>query len=202
MTPIKLFGIAATLFLVACGSSPQHQYYLLNSNTQAPASGQAPSLGVGPITIPEYLNRSGMVYSEDGNRLHVARYERWAEPLEDGIQRVLGLNLSAALGTQNIRPHPWTRNDIPEYAVQVWLLGLNAGGNEAELVAEWRVTRRGEEPDSEVTQRISRLATSLAGPDWQAADTAAAYSELLQRLSDEIAGVIRTQMQEAASDQN
>lgn len=202
MIRLKLLGIAATVFLVACGSSPQHQYYLLNSEAQTPAQGQSPSLGVGPITIPEYLNRSGMVYSEDGNRLHVARYERWAEPLEDGIQRVLGLNLSAALGTQNIRPHPWQRNDIPQYAVQLWLLGLNTNGNEAELVAEWRVTRHGAETDGEVTQRISRLSTPLAGPGWQAADTAAAYSALLQRLSDEIAGVIRAQTEAGASDQN
>jgi hypothetical protein len=143
-----------------------------------------------------------MVYSENGNRLHVARYERWAEPLEDGIQRVLGLNLSAALGTQNIRPHPWQRNDVPEFAVQVWLLSLDAGNNNAELVAEWRVTRTGDEASTPVAQRISRLSTPLPGPGWQAADTAAAYSDLLQRLSDEIAGVIRRDMESSASDQN
>lgn len=202
MTPIKLLTVVCALLLAACGSSPQHQYYLLNSNQQAPAMGQSPSLGVGPITIPEYLNRSGMVYSENGNRLHVARYERWAEPLEDGIQRVLGLNLSAALGTQNIRPHPWQRNDIPEFAVQVWLLSLDAGNNSAELVAEWRVTRTGDGASTPVAQRISRLSAPLPGPGWQAADTAAAYSDLLQRLSDEIASVIRRDMEAGASDQN
>jgi len=86
--------------------------------------------------------------------------------------------------------------------VQVWLLSLDAGNNSAELVAEWRVTRTGDGASTSVAQRISRLSAPLPGPGWRAADTAAAYSDLLQRLSDEIASVIRRDMEAGASDQN
>jgi uncharacterized lipoprotein YmbA len=190
MTPIRLFcGIAAALLLVACGSSPQHNFYLLSAESRALASGQSPSLGIGPIEIPEYLNRNSLVYSRGSNQLHIASFERWAEPLADGIERVLGLNLAAELGTQNIRPHPWQRTDAPAYAVQLWVLSLDAAGQEAELVVEWRVSRPGESAPLE--RRISRLSQPLPGPEWQAADAAGAYSKLLQALSAEIAAVIR-----------
>ncbi|MDP4650971.1 MAG: PqiC family protein [Haliea sp.] len=191
MNSIKhLLCVATTLLLVACGTSPQHQHYVLSSNQQAAATGHAPSVGVGPITIPEYLNRNAMVYSEGGNRLHVASYERWAEPLPAGIQRVLGLNLSTGLNTQDIRPHPWRRDDLPDFAVQVSILALDASSSSAELVAEWRVTRR--DSDVLLAQRISRWSTPVQGPDWQASATAAAYSTLLEKLSEEIANVIRS----------
>ncbi len=190
MKPIRLFcGAVAALLLVACGSSPQHNFYLLSAESRAIASGQSPSLGIGPIEIPEYLNRNSLVYSRGSNQLHIASFERWAEPLAEGIQRVLGLNLSAELGTQNIRPHPWPRTDAPAYAVQLWVLSLDAAGQEAELVVEWRVTRRGE--PGALEQRISRLTQPLPGLEWQAADAAGAYSNLLQALSREIAAVIR-----------
>jgi len=190
MNSIRLLGSAvAALLLVACSSSPQHNFYLLSAENRTLTSGQTPSLGIGPIEIPEYLNRNSLVYSRGSNQLHIASFERWAEPLADGIERVLGLNLAAELGTQNIRPHPWQRTDAPAYAVQLWVLSLDAAGEEAELVVEWRVTRPGESRPLE--RRISRLSQPLPGPDWQAADAAGAYSRLLQALSAEIAVVIR-----------
>jgi len=190
MNSIRLLGSAvAALLLVACSSSPQHNFYLLSAENRTLTSGQTPSLGIGPIEIPEYLNRNSLVYSRGSNQLHIASFERWAEPLADGIERVLGLNLAAELGTQNIRPHPWQRTDAPAYAVQLWVLSLDAAGEEAELVVEWRVTRPGESRPLE--RRISRLSQPLPGPEWQAADAAGAYSKLLQALSAEIAAVIR-----------
>lgn len=190
MTRFRAFSaVAALMLLAACGSSPQHNFYLLSAESRGGATGQSPSLGIGPIEIPEYLNRSSLVFSRGSNQLHIASFERWAEPLDDGIQRVLGLNLAAQLGTQNIRPYPWQRTDAPTYAVQLWLLSLDAADQAAELVVEWRVTRAGH--SGALERRISRLSQTLPGPEWQAADAALAYSKLLQALSTEIAAVIR-----------
>ncbi len=141
------------------------------------------------MEIPEYLNRNSLVYRDGGNQLLIASFDRWAEPLADGIQRVLGLNLSAELGTQNIRPHPWQRDDSPAYAIALWILSLDVSGQRAELVAEWRVNRPGE--NTSLARRITRLSRELPATDWQAGDAAAAYSLLLQSLSSEIAAVIR-----------
>lgn len=182
--------LAGLLLLAGCGSSPTHNYYLLQAtSTASEAADPGISLGIGPVTVPEYLNRNAMVYSGPGNRLHVSRLDRWAEPLQDSIPRVLGLNLAAELGTQDLRPHPWQRSQFPDLAVQLWLLQLDVRDGDAELVAEWRLHRPRD--DEELERRISRLSTPLPGGNWQPDAAAAAYSELLQTLSGEIAAAAR-----------
>lgn len=182
--------LAGLLLLGGCGSSPTHNYYLLKAaDAPSRATDSGLALGIGPVTVPEYLNRNAMVYSGPGNRLHVARLDRWAEPLQESIPRVLGLNLAAELGTQDLRPHPWQRSEFPDLAVQLWLLQLDARDGDAELVAEWRLHRPRD--GEELERRISRLSTPLPSRDWQPDAAAAAYSELLRTLAGEIAAAAR-----------
>lgn len=188
--PLALALATGLLSLAGCGSSPTHNYYLLHAS--APPDGDsdsALSLGIGPVSIPEYLNRSALVHSGKGNRLHVARLERWGEPLQDGIPRVLGLNLAAALGTHDLHRHPWLRSQEPAIAVQLWILELDARAGAATLTAEWRLHRPRE--DRELARHISRLSQPLPGQRWEAGAAAAAYSGLLQSLAEEIAEAIR-----------
>ncbi|GAB3289363.1 PqiC family protein [Parahaliea aestuarii] len=181
-------ALLLTLLLTACGSTPQSDYYRLSASGKG-GSGDAPSLGIGPIAIPEYLDRNSMVFARGDNQLHIASYQRWAEPLGKGVSRVLGLNLSGALDTQNIRPFPWAASDRPAYAVQVWLLELDASAERTTLVAEWRLHDPREQ--REIVRRMGRYEDS--GSEDGAA-LAAAYSRLLQRLSDDIAAAVRAEM--------
>ena len=84
------------LLLSACLSTPPSHYYLLSAHDGDQPTGVNPSVGIGPISLPEYLNRNSMVYRREDNQLQIAGYERWAEPLTDGILRVIGLNLAMA----------------------------------------------------------------------------------------------------------
>lgn len=191
MTALPRIGLLLlTLALAACGSTPQSNYYRL-STPAAGGEGSAPAVGIGPIQIPEYLNRNSMVFSRGDNRLHIASFERWAEPLSQGVQRVLGLNLSEALDTQDIRPFPWPASDRPAYGVQIWILSLDTSAQATRLVAEWRLHAPGE--SREVARRISRF--EAAGSDADGAALAASYSGLLGQLSGEIAAAIREDMQ-------
>lgn len=178
-----------TSLLAACGSTPQSNYYRLSAASGGGA-GESPSLGIGPIHIPEYLNRNSMVFSRGDNQLHIASFERWAEPLSNGVQRVLGLNLSSALDTQNIRPFPWSAEDAPDYGVRVWVLSLDTASEATTLVAEWRLHAPAE--GREIARRISRYRE--AGSRGDGATLAASYSRLLERLSSDIAAAIRTDM--------
>ena len=105
-TTLKGLIIILPLLLGACGTTPASKYYLLSAETSRVPQGSTPSLGVGPIEIPEYLNRNALVYGREGNRLHVANFERWAEPLDSSIGRVVSLNLAALLDTQNVQRFP------------------------------------------------------------------------------------------------
>jgi len=193
---MKLFsrlGLLSLVFMLgACGSTPQSNYYRLNS-TSSGGSGDTPALGIGPIQIPEYLNRNAMVFNRGKNQLHIANFERWAEPLEEGVQRVLGLNLAGGLDTQNIRPFPWRASETPDYGIQLWLLTLDITPDEARLVAEWRVHKP--QTNTEVARRISRYQAPVSGADGAA--LSGSYSGLLEQLSEEIAAAIRRDMRAA-----
>ena len=198
---IKMVGIlSATVFaglLTACGTTPNSNYYLLSSQVSGvPADGTL-SLGVGPIEIPDYLNRNAFVYSRDNNQLHVASFERWAEPLDSGIERVLRLNLASLLRTQNVQSYPFGSTEKPEYAVEVSILRLDAGRAGARLTAQWRLHRPQQEDT--ITRRISKLHQDLPSKSVLAKDIAPAYSRLFLQLSEAIATAIRAAEAEAAT---
>ena len=113
--------VALAVLLMGCGSSPRNNHYVLTGDAGKIPTGSAPSLGVGPIKVPEYLNRTGMVFSREGNQLHVSATERWAEPLEAGVMRVVAINLAASLNTQEIRSFPWDPKRAPDYGVSITL---------------------------------------------------------------------------------
>ena len=188
-----LFCLALLLSIVGCGSTPQSSYYLLSSPVNELPVGSEPSIGVGPIAMPEYLNRNSMVLLRGDNQLEIASFERWAEPLADGVQRVLAMNLAGMLDTQNVRTFPWARSRTPEYAVRLRISSLDADGSRARLVAEW-VLLSGGDPGTELTRRLSRTETALAGNQPRGDAVAQAYSDLLYRLSGEMAAAIRESM--------
>jgi uncharacterized lipoprotein YmbA len=181
--------VALAVLLIGCGSSPRNNHYVLTSDAGKIPTGNTPSLGVGPIKVPEFLNRTGMVFSRDGNRLEVSSTERWAEPLEAGVMRVVAINLAEALNTQDIRTFPWDPKRAPDYGVSITLLELDANNDEASLAAEWKVflPASGES----VTRRISSFSLPLPAGDLSPDQIAPAYSELLSRLSTKISEAIK-----------
>ena len=198
-TRISLAGIALLVLLVAgCGSSPRSNHYLLTTDVSTPPDGETPSLGIGPIVVPEFLNRNSMVYSREGNQLEISSTERWAEPLEAGIKRVVGINLASSLDTQDIRYFPFNAVKPPEFGISISVLSLDADDDEATLEAEWRVFRPA--TGESVVRRISHLQLALPAGTLTAQQIAPAYSELLSQLSDLIAGAIEQDL--AANQQN
>lgn len=87
-----IFLLAALLtLLTACGRSTPTNYYLLESSLgPVQADGlPAKSLRVAQVSVPEYLDRSGIVSRVDGQtQLIVAQFHAWAEPVSNGVRRV------------------------------------------------------------------------------------------------------------------
>lgn len=189
------FVLAIAALLTACGTTPPSTHYLLTATLDEVPGAQKPAIGVGPIEIPEYLNRNTMVYRGQGNELLISRQSRWAEPLEDGISRVVSLNLAGLVGTENVRSFPWHPKRSPDYGVKIRILRMDATDSEAILIAEWVVYR----PDSvdEAQRKISQqrlpLDTSVPVPG----QMATAHSTLLYRLSEKIASGIEAEEKES-----
>lgn len=185
----RIFVSLPLLFLLAsCGSTPPSNYYLLSEEATGVPGSSGPAIGVGPVEIPDYLQRNVMVVNEDRYQLQLDSTSRWAEPLDAGVLRVMSLNLAILLDTQQIQRFPWRRDAPPDYGVGITIINLSVHGTEARLAAEW--TLRNARLQENITQKISQFATpvSSTGP----AGVAASYSALLLQLSEEIAQEIRS----------
>ncbi|RLA46286.1 MAG: hypothetical protein DRQ97_08065 [Gammaproteobacteria bacterium] len=180
--------LSLTVLLAGCGSSPRSNYYLLTAEQSRAPSGHTLSLGIGPIEIPEYLRRSNLIYNRQGNKLQVASSDSWAEPLGDGIERVLALNLASLLDTQDVRYFPWHPKRVPDYGIKINLLAMDANDGEATLTAEWLVYRPVDA--GTVKRRLSRLQLPLSPGGSTPEQIAPAYSKLLHQLSEIIAATI------------
>ncbi len=184
-----LFGLSLAVLITACGSTPRSNYYMLSAESNGMVGSSGPSLGIGPVTVPEYLKRREMVLNRSANKLELADYDRWAEPLDAGIMRVMALNLAILLKTQQVQVFPWRRNSQPDYSVRIAVVQFSISGHTAELVCEWSVSAPA--TGATLSQQISQLQTRArdAEPD----SIAAAYSELLAQLAREIAAAIKQQ---------
>jgi uncharacterized lipoprotein YmbA len=195
-----IVAVIMPIALLGCGTTPASKYYLLSAEASSFPEGASPSLGVGPIEIPEYLNRNALIYSREGNRLHIANFERWAEPLDSSIGRVVRLNLASLLNTQNIQVYPWSDSERPEYALEVNVINMDANDEQARLVAEWRIyTPKSRET---IARKISNLSYNMPAGPATAAEVAPAYSKLLLQLSEIIAAEISENMAAALTDKN
>ncbi|MCP3694029.1 MAG: hypothetical protein GY917_17625, partial [Planctomycetaceae bacterium] len=58
-----------------------------------PASEIERAVGVGPVNLPAYLDRHGVVRRTSSNELDVAEFELWGQSLRENFTQVLGRNL-------------------------------------------------------------------------------------------------------------
>jgi len=173
------------LLLLSCQSTPPPVYYRLDA-TAATASGEpGPSIGVMPVAAPEYLSRSNLVRDSRGSAVAVDGGEKWVEPLDAAIARVVTLNLSRMLPTNDIRPYPWNSRQAPDITIRIKVQDLRSVPGEATLVAETVLTHRDGAFASELISLQTPLSDSLQG-----SDIASAYNQLLEDFSRQMAASI------------
>jgi uncharacterized lipoprotein YmbA len=178
---ISLLALLSAL-MVSCGISGK-QYYVLTP-AGSPPSGGGLGIGVGPVSIPAYLERSNLVFKEGGNRLAVSESHHWAGDLENNVASVIAANLGRRLGTGNFRTYPWGSDKELRYQISVDIRqfhGTSAG--DAYLDASWRVYSL---PDRRMVVSRSWSGTEPLRHDGYE-ELAAAESRLLDRLAAEMA---------------
>ncbi len=170
-----------------CASSPSSGLHLLAALPQAgPAQPFPDSLGIGPVTLPDYLDRLQVVTRGASSGLAVSDTERWAEPLHEGLARVLDRNLAALLDTQRIVRFPWPAAAAPDVQVSVEVLRFEAGPDALlRLEARWQIRARG--GDIALEPRLTRIEVPAGG---SAGERVRAHSEAASRLAREIASAL------------
>jgi uncharacterized protein len=92
-----------------CSNTPPTRFYVLSAMADHAAAvpGKGTAIGIGPITLPQYLNRPQIVTRSGGNQLAVAEFDQWGGDLNDNVTRVLAANLSSLLETDRVSLYPW-----------------------------------------------------------------------------------------------
>ena len=196
-------GIAAILllcllFLCGCASKSSN-YYVLHS-LQSEASGvkmaRAESdltIGVGPIKIPEYLDRPQMDTRSTPDNLQFAEFDKWAEPLEKNLARVLADNLSILLSTDRVVVFPWAGSMHVSYQVTMDVSQLEyTPAGKALLVAGWSIF--GNDGGKLLAIKRSRITVPVQSTGFEA--IASAQSRAVGDMSREIAACIESLPQE------
>lgn len=194
VVPFAIAFLLPLMVLNGCGfgrRQPPTQLYILTSLPRTEGTlatgGQGTAIGVGPISLPEYVNRSQIVTGSNRNELSQASSAQWAEPLEDNLTRVLAENLSVLLSTARVIPFPWQGFAPVEYQVVVGVTRfLGEPGGEVSLEALWNIV--GTDGRSVVVSRQSSVREQVGGQDYGA--LAAAMSRAVAALSRDIAEAI------------
>jgi len=114
----RLFILAASMSLAGYAVSDATHYYTLGQATVKNAESRSNAsrsvgetggarIGVGPVSIPDYLERSQIVTGVGTDRVEFLMLHRWAEPLENAITRILAEEISARVPTERIVTYPW-----------------------------------------------------------------------------------------------
>lgn len=163
------------------------RFYVLAASApdQAPAPG-APVVGLGPITMPGYLQHPMLATRPNATQVRYAEVDRWAEPLPTLFGRALGQDLSALLGAR-IAPYPWYRDTPLDVVVRVDVASFEAdAAGDARLDACWTV--RDGPAKTMCRDECSLIVQAVDEPGAQAhvAALSRAVGELAQRLASAI----------------
>jgi uncharacterized lipoprotein YmbA len=186
MTKSIIVTLGLFLLLPGCGVTPSTNYYVLDSNTQvAPTHESLVSVGVGPVTVANYLDRAQITLKQD-NTLNVDEFNRWGEPLTAGITRVLMVELATQLDSGNLVQFPWRSDQTPDLRVKLAVLELNRDNHQASLKAGWTITTT--QGGEKLQEGVEILRTPI--PDDSYAALVAGYSQLLEQLAARIGSAI------------
>jgi uncharacterized lipoprotein YmbA len=74
-------------------------------------------LGVTRVRLPKYLDTTKFSYVKCPNQIVYAEFNRWSEPLDAGIQRVLGQDIANRVPCTVMASQPWPSGSKPDYEV-------------------------------------------------------------------------------------
>jgi uncharacterized lipoprotein YmbA len=147
------------------------------------------AMGLGVIEIPSYLLDRRIAVCRETHEIKYLEYDRWAERLDNGIQRAVAANLASVLSTDRVLPSAWHREEV---AAEVHISISRFESDEQGRViveAHWRITS----PGGETTWRTDHIRVAKEGPAFPVDPGGAvdALSHALADLSLQIAADLR-----------
>jgi uncharacterized lipoprotein YmbA len=196
--PVLAFTIA--LVFAACSVLAPKQdrtHFIMLAPTTPSSSSRTPlraspklasvAIGLGPVQLPQYLDRPELVIRTSPNGFELSQTDRWAEPLGDNFCQVLANDLTNLLGTANIVKYPWYPGTRLDFIVHIQLQRFEADtNNNAELIGRWEL--RTPQADQSLAASDAQISRPLSSPAGDAA--ARALSQDVAELAGQIASAV------------
>ena len=190
MKAVKPFSLIVMLALTGCSSPQPYRYYTLQSHAPVIGSGVVGSgivgsgivdsikgsVGIAPVKIPAWMDRTSLTYSDGAFQLHMAAQDRWGEPLGDAVTRVVTQNLQRLNPQADIFHGPWVRSQRPEREIDLEIQNLTLNNHQLELEISWRI---------DGIRQISRYHAGVTESP-AAVEIAKVFSDLLGQLSGDL----------------
>jgi uncharacterized lipoprotein YmbA len=193
--------LAGALAAASCASvlpkSAESQFFVLSAVERAAPAVPAdhPFVLLGPVTLPQYLDRRELVTRMASNQLRIEDLELWAEPLRDSVPRTLEHDLDTVLGEGRVQRLPWTAAAPPERVVSVDVRRFEKTANHTvELAATWTIADGAS--GAVRLRRDTKVSLPIATPGTQAA--VKVLSDALAALSRAIVAGLREIPREGA----
>jgi uncharacterized protein len=181
--PILLLALS----LQGCSAEQSH-YYSLSSVAKAQGTGMPDArVLVGPVSVPQAVDRPQLVVQVSPNRVDVDDLNRWVAPLGEAIAAAVVGNLQTLLATREVAIGPLASFDFTHrVTIDVQRFDSVPGGHVL-VDAIWTVI-----PSATGVAAVSGRTLAeepVEGPGYEV--IAAAHDRALARLSEQIAAAVR-----------
>ena len=189
---LSIIGLGS--LLSGCfGTSKPTRYYTLSppeNNRTEPLTGFKEMLVVGPLTIPEYLERRQIVTRSGQNGIVLAEFEQWSSSLDDELTRLLVATISGDLASGHVAVMSGKFSAIPAtgkmYRIPVKIIRFHGyRGGTVVLNAFWGVVENKDGQDKYLLNQESTITETTTGNSYEA--LVAAMGRAAGKLSLEIA---------------
>jgi uncharacterized lipoprotein YmbA len=135
---------AAVLAAAGCaGQTTPSRFYTLSPAAEGTAYRPSPSVtsvGVGPVRLPETLDRPQIVTRSGANQLEVSDFHRWGGDLREEVPGVIAENLTRLLSPVPVVVMPFAGMAAPSHRVVVDVRRFDGvPGESVVLIAGWSV---------------------------------------------------------------
>lgn len=183
---ILILSLALLVLLAACGRSAPTRYYLLESAHEPVKADSLPSknLRVAQVTVPEYLDRNGLVCRVAGStELVVSQFHVWAEPVANGVRRVVQEVLTPPLLTAGVNVLASGDDARGDFVLLIDVQRMDGNFN-ANAVLEARWTLKNKHDDT-IARGIYADREAVSGNTYDS--LAVAESAMVRRMAENLA---------------
>ncbi|MFP5511750.1 MAG: membrane integrity-associated transporter subunit PqiC [Alphaproteobacteria bacterium] len=179
------------LLLAACQSTPDSRLYTLAvvppAGATQPVRTAPQTLALGSLDLPMLIDRPQIVRRIDGNRVEALEFDRWAEPLADGLRSTLAGDLAARLPGVTVLPVAGSAaaEGTAVLAVTVLRFDTDVSGRVV-LDVQWSLSQPGGARRSGPSRDTVEVPAASAEPDALVRAMSQAVASFADRVADRV----------------